>query len=53
MKGKMVQKCASLGDFPGGPVVKTLSFHCRELSLTPHQKTEIPHAVQCNNNKTI
>ena len=31
-------------DFAGGPLVRTLSFHCRGLSLIPGQKTKIPQA---------
>ena len=40
-------------DFPDGPMVKTLSFQCRGLGLTPGGGTKIPHAAlhaQNNNN---
>ena len=33
------------GDFPGGPVVKTLGFHCRGISSIPGRGTKTPHAV--------
>ena len=33
-------------DFPGGPVVKTPSFHCRGLGFDPWSRTKIPHAAQ-------
>ena len=32
-------------DFPGGPGVKTLCFHCRELGSIPGQGTKLPHAA--------
>ena len=32
-------------DFLGGPVVKTLSFHCRDTGLIPGQGTKITHAM--------
>ena len=35
-----------MGGFPGCPVVKTLHFHCRGMSLTPGQGTKILHATQ-------
>ena len=41
------------GDFPGGPVVKTLHVHCRGTGLVPGQKTKIPHASGCNQKITI
>ena len=31
----MYQKHKRPGDFPGGPVVKTLSFHCRGDGFHP------------------
>ena len=30
-------------DFPGGPVVKTLHFHCRGQGSIPGWGTKIPH----------
>ena len=35
-------------DFPGGPLVKTLSFHCRRHGFNPWAGvgTKIPHAAQ-------
>ena len=33
------------GTFPGGPVVKTLQFHCRSQGSIPDQGTKIPYAV--------
>ena len=35
--------------FPGGPVVRTSSFHCRGQGVpSPGQGTKIPHAKQCD-----
>ena len=34
-----------LGDFPGGPVGKTLSFHCSGASFIPGQGTRILHVL--------
>ena len=39
----------NVGDFPGGPVVKTPHFQCRDaggLGSIPVQGTKIPHAAQ-------
>ena len=44
------QKWKSM-DFPGGPVVKTLSFQCRGIGLIPGPGTKIPHAVQDSKKK--
>ena len=42
-------------DFPGGPVVKTLSFHWRGRSSAADGETKISHTMRCdqkiNNNK--
>ena len=35
-------------NFPGGPVVQTLSFHFRGMGLIPGQGTKIPHAMRCS-----
>ena len=35
------------GDFPGGPVVKTLPSNTGDVGLKPDQRTEIPHATGC------
>ena len=32
-------------DLPGGPVVKTLRFHCRGMCSIPGQGPKIPHAT--------
>ena len=32
--------------FPGGPVVKTPCFHCREHGFSPFQGTKIAHALK-------
>ena len=42
---KHLEKESDFGDFPGGPVVKTLCFQCRGTGSVPGQGTEIPHAV--------
>ena len=39
------------GNFPAGPVVTTLCFHCRWLRLTPGQRTKILHAMQHSQKK--
>ena len=39
------------GDFPGGPVVKTLCFQCRGAGSIPGRGTKIPHAVGHGQNK--
>ena len=33
-------------EFPGGPVVKTPCFHCREHGFSPFQGTKIAHALK-------
>ena len=38
----------SARDFLSGPVVRTLSFHCRGLGSIPVQGTEITHTVWCS-----
>ena len=37
-----------LGDFPGGPVVKTPCFHCRGQRFDPGWRTKISHALWCD-----
>ena len=39
------------GDFPGGPVVKTPSLHCKGHRFIPGQGTKIPYATQCGRKK--
>ena len=34
-----------MGTFFGGPVIKTLSFHCIKHGSIPDQETKIPHAM--------
>ena len=36
------------GEFPGGPVVRTLCFHCWGPGSIPGQGTKIPQNVQRN-----
>ena len=38
-------------EFPGGPVVKTLSFHCQGPSSIPGQGTKILQATWCGQKK--
>ena len=38
-----------LGSIPGGPVIRTLCFHCREQESITGQGTKIPHAAQPKN----
>ena len=33
------------GNFPGGPEVKTLHFHCREHRTDPRWETKMPQAA--------
>ena len=33
-------------EFPGGQVVKTLCFHCKDMGLILGQEIKIPHAAQ-------
>ena len=35
-------------DFPGGPAVKTLSWHCRRQGFLPGHGTKILGAWQCS-----
>ena len=39
-------------DFPGGPVVKTPSFHCKGCRFDPWSG-KIPHATWCSQKKII
>ena len=41
----------NLGDFPGGPVVKILRFHCRGRGFNPWLGTKIPHTVRRSQKK--
>lgn len=47
----MTSKMAHLRDFPGGPVVQTLSARCRGLGLVPGLGAAILHAAQRNQKK--
>ena len=38
-------------EFPGGPVIRTLHFHCRGHGSIPGPGTNIPHAAQHGQNK--
>ena len=38
-------------DFPGGPVVRTWRFHCRDLGSIPGRGTKIPQAAWLCQNK--
>ena len=40
----MILKSDALGNFPGGPVVKSLSFLCKRAGLVPGEGTKIPQA---------
>ena len=40
-------------EFPGGPVVRTLCFHCRGTGSIPDLGTKIPHAAQYGQKITI
>ena len=42
-----------LGDFPGGPMGKTLSFHCRGASFIPGQGTRILHVLWWGQKKKV
>ena len=43
-KGFTNKKCY-FTDFPGGPVVKTLYFHCRGMGSIPGPVTKLPHTA--------
>ena len=34
-------------DFPGGPLIKTLHFQCRDMGLIPGPGKKIPHTMCC------
>ena len=40
-----------VGDFPGGPMVRTLHFHCRGHGLDPWSGIKTPHALRCGKKK--
>ena len=42
-----------LGEFPGGPVIRTLHFHCQGLCSIPGQGTKIPQATQPKTKKYV
>ena len=44
-------KKTNLGDFTGGPVVKTCHFHHRvDVGLIPGLELRFPHAARCGQN---
>ena len=42
-----------VGDFPGGPGVKNLTCHSRDVNLIPGQRTKIPQAAQPRQKREI
>ena len=40
-----------IGELPGGPVVRTLQFHCHGLGSIPGQETKIPQDSQYRQKK--
>lgn len=40
-------------DFPCGPVVKNVHFHCSGTDSIPYEETKILHSVQHNNNNKL
>jgi len=49
--GRNIKRCVEIfnkkmGDFPGGPVVKTLLSNAGGVGLIPDQGGKIPHASQ-------
>ena len=40
-----IAQIENLGDFLGGPVVKTPCFHCKCCGFDPGQGNKIPHAM--------
>ena len=42
-----------LWNFPGGPVIKTLSFNAEGTGSIPDGGTKIPHATWCGQNIKI
>ena len=57
LKRKLISKICQGTYFSGGPVVKTLHFHCRACRLIPGRVTKIPRVPQgCsqkNKNKSL
>ena len=43
LREEAIQKIRKQKTFPGGPVFKTLSFHCRGCRFDPCMGTKIPH----------
>ena len=43
-----MEKIYHFGGLPGGPVVKTPRFHCRDAYLIPGQGAKSPHTSQKN-----
>ena len=41
----MVNQIKQRGDFPGGPVVKSLPYNAEVMGLIPGWETKIPHAM--------
>ena len=41
----MVNQIKQRGDFPGGPVVKSLPCNAEVMGLIPGWETKIPHAM--------
>ena len=48
-------KIISFRESPGGPVVRTLGFHCLGPGFNPRWGTKVPQAVRCGKkqNKTL
>ena len=51
-RSALVSKKDYHGDFPGGPVVKTLPSSAEGAGLTPHWGDKIPHASRPKKTKT-
>lgn len=49
--GREIREKIRSGDFPGGPIVKTLGFQIGGRGLIPDQGTKILHVTQCSQKK--
>ena len=48
----LIQNCL-IGDFPGGPMVKTSPFYAEDAGSIPDQGTKSPTCLTAKKNKTI
>ena len=46
----LVKILSSSGDFPGGPVFKTVAYNAEDAGLIPGQRIKIQYATRCGQN---